>query len=83
MDAPKSTVESRDERKLRALEEKHRHELMGDEERLEAERENVAAQCSYALALERGDHPEVLEAARRENAADSERLAEHFAEKPA
>ncbi len=35
MDAPKSTVESPDARKLRALEEKYRHELMGEDERLE------------------------------------------------
>lgn len=33
MDAPKSTVESPDERKLRALEERYRHELLGEEER--------------------------------------------------
>ena len=52
-------------------------------EHLEAERQNVAAQTAYAVALDRGDHPDVLEAARRENAADSERLADHFAEKPA
>jgi hypothetical protein len=35
VDAPKSTVESPDVRKLRALEEKFRHELMGEDERLE------------------------------------------------
>ncbi len=35
MDAPKSTVESPDERRLRALEEKYRHELLGEDERLE------------------------------------------------
>ncbi len=35
MDAPKSTVESPDERKLRTLEDKYRHELMGEDERLE------------------------------------------------
>ncbi len=47
-------------------------------ERLEAERQNVAAQCAYAVALDAGDHPEVLETARRENAADARRMAEHF-----
>jgi len=35
VDAPKSTVESPDERRLRALEEKYRHELLGEDERLE------------------------------------------------
>jgi hypothetical protein len=35
VDASKSTVESPDERKLRALEERYRHELLGEEERCE------------------------------------------------
>jgi len=35
VDAPKSTVEPPDARKLRALEERYRHELMGGDERLE------------------------------------------------
>ena len=45
-------------------------------EHLEAERQAVAAQCAYAVALDRGDHPEVLEAARREISAAEARLAE-------
>jgi hypothetical protein len=35
VDAPKSTVESPDARKLRALEERYRHELLSEDERLE------------------------------------------------
>jgi hypothetical protein len=46
-------------------------------ETLEQEREHAAAQCAYAVALTRGDHPQVLEAA-----AGAERVGDP-AEKPA
>ncbi len=46
-------------------------------EMLEQEREHAAAQCAYAVALTRGDHPEVLE-----GAAGAERVGDP-AEKPA
>ncbi len=51
-------------------------------EKLEVEREHIAAQCAYALALDRGDHPEVLEQARREIVEGERMAAEHFAQKP-
>ena len=46
-------------------------------EMLEPEREHAAAQCAYAVALMRGDHPDVLDAA-----AGAERVGD-LAEKPA
>ena len=49
-------------------------------EHLEQERESIAAQCAYALALERGHHPEVLERARERNREDAQKVAEHFAQ---
>lgn len=49
-------------------------------EKLESERESIAAQAAYALALDRGEHPEVLEQARRENAESKRKAAEHFAQ---
>ncbi len=49
-------------------------------EYLEQERESIAAQCAYALALERGHHPEVLERARERNHEDAQKVAEHFAQ---
>ena len=52
-------------------------------EYLEQEREVCAAQCAYALALDRGEHPEVLERAHRENVEDARKVAEHFAGKEA
>jgi hypothetical protein len=44
-------------------------------ESLEREREGIAAQCAYAMALTRGEHPEVLERARRENDEAERRVA--------
>ncbi len=49
-------------------------------EDLEDKRESVAAQCAYTLALDAGDHPEVLEQARRKNAEGGRRLAEKVAQ---
>ena len=65
----------------------HRLGLTFVVEGLECHRETCAAQAAYALALERGDHPEVLERAHRENLEDArkaaELFAEHFAQRPA
>jgi hypothetical protein len=47
-------------------------------EYLEAERESIAAQCAYALALTRGDHPQVLERAHEENVESKRKVAEHL-----
>jgi hypothetical protein len=45
---------------------------------LEAEREWAASQCAYAVALERGEHPEVLERARREREESNRKVAERL-----
>jgi hypothetical protein len=47
-------------------------------ESLEADREWVASQCAYALALSRGEHPEVLERAREEAAESERKVAERL-----
>jgi hypothetical protein len=47
-------------------------------EALEKDRERVASQCAYMLALSRGEHPEVLERARREMAESNRKVAERL-----
>lgn len=47
-------------------------------EALEKDRERVASQCAYMLALSRGEHPEVLERARREIAESNRKVAERL-----
>jgi len=45
-------------------------------ESLEGERESIAAQCAYALALSRGEHREVLERAHQENVESARKVGE-------
>jgi hypothetical protein len=52
-------------------------------ETLEAERQGIAAQCAYAVALTRGEHPEVLERALQENEEAARELEERHAQKSA
>jgi hypothetical protein len=47
-------------------------------EALEKDRERVASQCAYMLALSRGEHPEVLERARREIAESNRKVAKRL-----
>lgn len=49
-------------------------------ENLEPEREVCAAQCAYALALDRGEYPEVLERAHQKNVESARQVAEMLAE---
>ena len=48
-------------------------------EYLERQRETCASQAAYALALMRGEHPEILERAHQTNVADARKVAEHLA----
>ncbi len=45
-------------------------------EYLEQQRESIAAQCAYAVALSRGEQPEVLEWAHLENVESARKVGE-------
>lgn len=47
-------------------------------EALEKDRQSIASQCAYMLALSRGEHPEVLKRARRQIAESNRKVAERL-----